>query len=360
MSFRETFNRIKQNFYNEVNCIPSKFVRFKPYFLGLMKSVYVIITASSGIGKSRFTKWAYIFTPFQYVNDNPHLNLKLKIFYFSLEENKDKFIRSLISEQLYHRYDLVISPRELLDMDKTNSKMSEEILAAIESCEEYVDKLLEVVEVIDWIRNPFGIYKYVRAYAQANGKFYNKGEEVNINIPGTSWDKYVPNDSDAYVAIITDHVSLLTPENGDSLWECIRKFSSDYCLSMRDKFGYCIVNVQQQEAAKEKQEYTYKGQSIESKLEPSLDGLGDNKTTQRDADFVYGLFGPDRYEIEEHEGYNIVALQDNYRSLKLLKDRDGEPNVRCPLWFRGAINEFSELPPLEDFRNGFAKYSDYC
>jgi hypothetical protein len=361
MSFRDTYNRIRENFLREVNCIPSKFVRFKPYFLGVIKSTYIIITASSGIGKSKFTKWAYIFTPFQFIKEAPDLNISLKVFYFSLEENKDKFIRTLISEQLYQRYGLEISARDLLDMDKDNSKLSEDVLDKIETCEDYIDELLEVVEIIDYIRNPFGIFKYVREYARANGTFYFKGQVVDFNsTPNAFYDAYIPNDPEAYVIVITDHISLLTPdkEQGD-LRSAMGKFSSDYCLTMRDKFGYTVVNVQQQEAAKEKQEYTIKGQSIESKLEPSLDGLGDNKTTQRDADFVYGLFGPDRYEIKEHRFYDITMLQDNYRQLSLLKDRDGTPNKRIALWFRGAINEFSELPRASDFQNHLAHYENY-
>lgn len=357
--FRKVFDRIKNNFENDINCIPSKFNRFKPFFLGIIRSTYIIITASSGIGKSRFTKWAYMFSPLEFVKNSPELNIKLKIFYFSLEENEDKFIRSLISSELYQRYKLEISARDLLDLDKDNSKMSQDVLDKIEECAEYIDSFLEDVEVIDSIRNPYGIYKYVRAYAAANGKFYLKGQEVDATQPSQSWDKYVANNPDEYVEVIVDHYGLLEPEKGMTLRDAIGKFSSDYALKIRDKFGYTIIGVQQQAADKESQEYTMKGQSIESKLEPSLDGLGDNKTTQRDADFVYGLFAPERYEIKDHRGYDITILRDSYRQLKLLKDRDGEANKRIGLYFQGAINEFSELPKAEDFQCGVAQYSEY-
>ena len=130
--------------------------------------------------------------------------------------------------------------------------------------------------------------------------------------------------------------------------ETMGKFSAEYCLRIRDDYGYSVINVQQQAADKERQEFTYKGQSIESKLEPSLDGLGDNKMTQRDADVVLGLFAPDRYEIKLHRGYNIIKWQDSYRSLIVLKNRDGTPNARVGLYFNGAVNFFEELPRSED------------
>lgn len=117
---------------------------------------------------------------------------------------------------------------------------------------------------------------------------------------------------------------------------------------MRDKFGFIPVNVQQQASAKEQVEYNYKGKSIEEKLEPSLDGLGDNKTTQRDANVVLGLFAPDRYSIAEHNGYDISFFRDRYRSMTILKDRDGVSNRKLPLFFNGAVDFFKELPRADD------------
>ena len=57
-----------------------------------------------------------------------------------------------------------------------------------------------------------------------------------------------------------------------------------------------------------------------------------------------GLFSPARYEIEYHNGYNIAELGDYYRSLSILKNRDGEANIKVPLFFNGASDIFKELP----------------
>lgn len=361
--FKKVFEKIKNNAENDINCIPSDFKRFKEYFLGIIRSTYIIICANSGVGKSRFTKWAYMFVPFRYMQQNPQLNIKLKIFYFSLEENKDKFIRSVISSELYRRYKLEISPRDLLSMNSEDKKIDDEVLTKIMECEEYIEELLKTVEVIDYTRNAFGIFKTVREYARQNGKFYFKGVEIDYESnPNAIYDSYIPNNPDEYVIVITDPINLLHPDKGqNSLFEAMQKFSSDYCLTMRDKFGYTVVNVQQLASDTEKQEYTFKGQSIEAKLEPSLSALGDCKLTARDADEVYGLFAPDRYEIKEHRGYDIIQMQDSYRNLSKLKDRDGEANARIGLYFQGAVNEFSELPKSEDLKYGLngVSYSDY-
>jgi hypothetical protein len=90
------------------------------------------------------------------------------------------------------------------------------------------------------------------------------------------------------------------------------------------------------------------GRPIEAKLEPSLDGLANNKEIQRDATEVIGLFAPVRYGITTHAGYNINLFGDNYRSAKSLKARHGSPYKRIGMYFNGATGDFEELPKAED------------
>jgi len=79
-----------------------------------------------------------------------------------------------------------------------------------------------------------------------------------------------------------------------------------------------VINVQQQAADKENLEFNFKGNTIEQKLEPSLDGLANNKEIARDCDLVISLFAPHRYAIKEHRKYDITIMKDYYRSLIFL------------------------------------------
>ena len=104
-----------------------------------------------------------------------------------------------------------------------------------------------------------------------------------------------------------------------SQWETMSTFSNKYCISLRDKYGFIPVNVQQQTSAKEQVESNFRGASVTEKLEPSLDGLANNKETQRDANIVLGLFSPARYKITEHRTYDITFWDNFYRSMHILK-----------------------------------------
>ncbi len=349
-AFEKTFAEIRLNKdikdSGGFNSIPFGVPKLDKYVPGIMKGTQYIVTASSGVGKTQLTKFLFVNQPYKFIKANPQLGIKLKIFYFALEESQAEFMSTLICNRLKEEYGIDTSPLELRSMG--GHHLSDQIYEKVILCKSYFEELEKSIEVIDHISNPYGIYKEVRKYARANGKFYLKGTEVN---PEESlYDTYTPNDPNTWVLVVTDHISLLEPEKTDdtnTLHAAMHKFSATYCRKQITKhFKYVVVNVQQQSSEKEKLQFTNSGQSIESKLEPSLEGLGDNKLTGRDALIVLGLFAPDRYEIRKHLGYDITVLQDNYRSLSILKNRFGTPNMKMPMLFNGATNSFKQLPEV--------------
>lgn len=377
MKFKQIYDEIVANKHNHeqgyFNCIPfTGMSRLEQYLPGIEQDTYYLLTASSGVGKSKLSRALFMHNPYQYIKTSPESGVKLTVKYFSLEESKKKVILSEISKYLHSVYGIVISIKQLQSRGRFNT-ISTEIVEKVKEAEEYVEEFLDTVEIIDSIRNPTGIYKHMRNYAMEVGNYYGKNgeafseaEKKQVSLgQGEAYKNisYYKKDHDKhYVVVLTDHISLLDTEvsEGQRLtqWQTMGKWSSDYCLRLRDKFGFIPVNVQQQASAKEQVEYNYKGNSIEEKLEPSLEGLGDNKTTQRDANVVLGLFAPDRYNIEQHNGYDVRFFRDRYRSMSILKDRDGIANKKLPLFFDGAVDFFKELPRADDVE-GMRKVINY-
>ena len=329
-------NRLKGN----VNCIPWSLPRFSTVLPGVQKKRYYIVTASSKVGKTKLADYLFMYEPYFFYKQNPN-KIKLKIFYFSLELNKDEKIKAAISHKLYRDTGKAISP-ERLDSVFEDYILDSQTEDKIKSYDDFFKDFEEVVTFVDEVRNPFGIYKYMRDYANNNGCYIDKyGEVIDHRLVDSGniehikrIDRYVPNDPDEYVIVLTDHVSLLTPENGKSLHESMSTFSTDYCIKMRNRWGYTVVNIQQQSAEKEKQQFTFKGESIEDKLMPSQDGLADNKTIGRDCDVMIGLFAPHRYNITKWEGFDVARLGDNFRELSIIFNRRGNGNISVPLYFR--------------------------
>jgi hypothetical protein len=250
-------NKVKRERGEDI-AIPFPFKRFSEYVPGIQKRRFYGVTASSKVGKSKITDFLFVYSPINYVLNNK-TNIKLKIFYFSLEMSTEDKLKEAISYKLFEKYGIIRSP-EHIDSIFKNKILDDDTLSKIHSLNDYFKTFESIVTYIDSTRNPYGIYNFVRNYAEENGVYYDKNNKIipleNLRKDRESYsfniDRYEPYDPNEYVIIITDHVSLLTPEkshNGD-LHSCMSDFSSNYCLSMRDRFGYIIVNVQQQSAAK--------------------------------------------------------------------------------------------------------------
>nr|DAR88191.1 MAG TPA: Helicase ATPase REPLICATION [Caudoviricetes sp.] len=363
MKFDEVLNKIKTNRENNksgyYNCIPFEgFDRFKKIIPGIRNSEQIIITASSGVGKTQLAKYMFIQSPLNYVRNHPELNIKLDIIWFSLEDSKEMIICSEISRYLFSKYRIRISPTDILSVGE-NNMITDEVMAKIEESRVYVESFLSSVQVVDNIYNNTGFFKYCRDFALKIGRYYDKNnkmlspqEHYNIvNGIGEDYKKiayYKKNEDRHYVIVLLDHLSLIQTEKGQTLRESMEKLSNYYFLNLKNKFGFTNIIVQQQNATKETIEMNFQGKTFDEKLEPSYDGLADSKATFRDATLVIGLFSPNRYNIKVHNGYDILKMKDHYRSLSIMKNRYGLANKKLPLFFDGATNHFEECPTLND------------
>lgn len=95
-----------------------------------------------------------------------NLNIKLKIFYFTLEMSKEEKMLSAFSNILYVKEGIRVSPKDLKSTMKSKI-LSADIIDVIKKYQPYFEKIQEIVEFIDNIRNPTGeplikkIYKIV-------------------------------------------------------------------------------------------------------------------------------------------------------------------------------------------------------
>lgn len=350
--FDRSLAKMKANMENEINCIPFGLPRFQKFIPGIEQKKYYLITANSGVGKTQIADYMFIHSPYEFLLNNPDSDIKIKVFYYSLEMDKLSKILKWACYKLYKEYGIFTTTKQLQSIGE--NRCTQELYDKYCETRDYFENLEQCITIHDESINPYGIYKELVQYANNSGKIVQRDKIIYDNSTGEVketikvFDHYVPNNPKEYVIIFIDHVSLITTEKGKDLHGTITKLSSNDLITLRNRFGYIPVVVQQQASDKEKQQFTFKGQSIETKLEPSLDGLGDNKLTQRDANLVLGLFAPNRYGIEEHRGYNINKLKDYYRSLSVLKNRDGISDIKVPLYFNGATGFFKEYPKLKD------------
>lgn len=346
--FNRTFEHIEDRrqrlLSGKINCMPWGLPRFEEELPGIEQGKSYCFTANSKVGKSQITDWLCLFNPIQQIIDN-NLNIKLKIFYFSLEMTAQEKMLSAFSNILYLKEGIRLSPKELRSTKKDNV-LDEKILNILKKYEKYFKKIEEIVTFIDDVRRPTHIFKTIESYALENGTTYYKS--INIKDKEVkSFDYYVANDPDEYVMCIIDHISLIDSEtfNGQklNLRESMGVLSSNYLVKLRNRYNYIPICVQQQASSQESIE-----NAKANKLRPTLDGLADNKALQRDYNVVLGLFSPFRHELSTYFGYDIQFFRDNIRFLEVLANRGGSAGVIAPLYFDGAVNYFKELPKAND------------
>jgi hypothetical protein len=81
-----------------------------------------------------------------------------------------------------------------------------------------------------------------------------------------------------------------------------------------------------------------------TELSPQLEDFKNSGGPAEDAEIVMTLFNPLRYNIKEYSGMNVSLIEGRYRSLAVLKDRDGSDMLKFNLNFLGECGHFREFP----------------
>jgi len=338
--------------YTEKICIPFALPLLREIVPGIMTATYYSITAGTGVGKTQLAKFLFIKKAIEYAELN---NVNYKILFFAREESEEDFYDTFRLMFIRDKYKISL---DLYGLQGYRGKVSDEIKRYIEEVEPDIQLLKKYIEVIDTIGNPTGIYKHIKKVSDQRGKHLyinNRTEEIleekNL-LDGEDmyrYYKYVPNDPKELVLVVVDHISLLSGEKGAvTLHESMQRMSAEYFLDrVIKRFKYAVASIHQQTMAGEGLEYYKTGLH---KLYPSLDKLGDNKLIGRDYQVVIGLFNPSIHkELYKQSGmkYDLDILQDNMRTLHVLKHRKGKLGLPLALFFDGGSQKFLELPNPE-------------
>jgi replicative DNA helicase len=349
----------------KIIAIPFPFPRFSVYTPGIQKGRYIIVTANSKVGKSKITDFVFVYNPIDFIINNPEAGLDIKTDYFSLEISKFEKIKQYVSFKLFVKFGIILSEEEI-DSIYNRYILEDDVLKKIESLDLEVIEFEKRVNFIDTIRNPFGIYKHVMDYHEKNGVYLDRDSKVIPLEQIKNSDKeisrqaqshihvYKANNENLFYQVITDHVALLQQEDKDTdQRQTIGRFSSNYCIKMRDRWASIVINVQQQAAQQEGAD------AIKlSMTKPSANGLGINKNTQQDCDMILGLYAPIRYQKLDYKGYNLaheglqmLPLYDNHREFFTILNRRGGAAASTQLFFLGQSCFFKELPYPNDNAN---------
>ena len=299
-------------------------------FMRNQKILIMLIGAESGIGKTAFADELFVHRAYDFIKSRHNPGIKLKIIYYSFEIDKYIKLTKAMCRKLYLDYGILTDVNYMLSRGR--NRASEEIYEKVLETRKYFEGLEDILDIYDAGMNPTGIKNQLWEYCDSVGK----REVINNKT------SYKLHDDNLYTFVIFDHASLVRREQGFDVKQTIDKLSQ-YLVPLRNICQISPVVVQQL------------GRQLAStdrfKLEmvtPQPNDFKGTGNTFEDCNICLALFSPYRYEMPSFRKYDIATLKDRFRSLSILKNRDGESDKVLGMNFIGEVGYFRELPKGEE------------
>lgn len=347
MIFDLGLKEIESGIRGENNGLSLGLPRFQEYVPGIQPSNIYLIGGETGSGKSMLAINNFVYNPYEDYIKNYIDKMNLKIFIISCEMSKSALGIRAISRKLYNDYNIIADTNYVLSRGK--NRISSEVRSKVILMKEYFDKMNDYIEIFPSM-NPTGIRNTILKYVNDNGKTYNKkvkthdGKEIEV------FDKYEPYKKQLTLVLV-DHISIVKSEKGFSKKEKIDKLF-EYEIQLRDMFGVSFVNVQQLNRSISSTDRFKLGS-----VEPQLSDFKDSGDSTDASNYVLAIFSPQRYEISPYRDYIINkkdgGLGDRFRSVKLLKNREGAADKILGTMFLGESGYIKELPTSNNMERSY-------
>jgi hypothetical protein len=335
MSFDQLKQEVQLGLDGRNGGIPMGFDRLNRY-IGIRKSMYFLVGGLTGSGKTSFIDDAFVLNPFDWYISQKDPKLKLRIIYRSMERSRTYKLAKWVGRKIFLDHGVIIPVPKLLGWTE---KMNHDEHDLFLMYEDYMNRMDDVITIIDGPENPVGIAKELKAHALKNGRI-EQVDEFN--------KRYFPNNESERTIVVIDHIGLLkTTKDQTTKKQAIDKMSDELRFA-RDFYGYTPVVVSQFN-----RDISNPIRIKNGDVEPQLEDFAESSSTQNDSDIVLALFDPIRYKVADPSGYDLEKLKDEFgakyfRSLRLIKNSYGEDDVRIGLGFMGQIGMFKELPRRKD------------
>lgn len=327
-------------------------------FLG--QKLYHLIGGAGGSGKSAWVDLNYVIQPALWVlKYGKDYNIRLKIVLRSMERSKKHRMAKWVCMKLFIDHKILIDVPTLFGWGSKRSRIGDDLFNKIKQAIEDVEKLEDIVEVVDGIDNPTGIYLHLRNDALKKGTLYRYTEQGEfIKQRGTQTLRaeigecptakpyqpvYIPDDNREINLDIVDHLQAMKNESGFSDKQNLDKMS-EYARVLRDLYGRSPVMVSQLN-----RNVGDTMRRIQTDLLPEDRDFSGSSNMYFDCDMAAILFNPYKYGLKDLVGWKVNNFVDKeyginrFRSFHLLKNTYGPDNQIIGYNFIGENGLFREL-----------------
>lgn len=340
------------------------FDKFNDHLYNTQRGTYYAVGGMPGAGKSAFTDDNFILSPYTYYKalGTP---LNVKWFYYSFEISEAAKRAKWTAYKLYNDLRINVDPSMILSRGKNRCDTT--LYNQVAAVNDFMEELFyDHIHFVQDVTNPTGILNEVEGWLKQNGTVHTEEYTNSDGSKGFRKTGYTANGADPHVIIVVDHVALTKKERGFDTKENIDKLS-EYMIYLRNLYNVTPVIVCQFNKGLSGVDRQKLAKVNNNDLAPILEDFKDTGNIGQDCNVALGLFNPAKYNIREYggdrdagyPGWDITQMPHSFRSVHIMKNRDGQEYFVKGMHFLGGIGRLRELPVPDMFEAGVVDYKNY-
>lgn len=314
---------------------------------GIQRRRYDLLFGAEGSGKSGLAWMNFIMFPYlDYVENRSKHNYDYQVRLYSLEVSRKRVLAKMFCWYLYQKKGVLIDVKHLLSVG--DNEIHPDVEKYMKMYKNFFKDMDKHITIIDQEMTPSQLKADVVAFAKRRGTF---GKRIRKGVEEITYTPYDPNEM---VSIITDTLGNLSLEAVGGMMgkkPTIDLHSTNCRYTYRNQLGYHVLNV------------THSNRDIDNiqrvrygEIFPKKGDILDSGQPARDANLVICIFNPNEYRnpnntLDKFLGYEIPTLKERFRSIGILKSRDGDNFKKIGLQFLGEIGNFTEMKPSREMTN---------
>lgn len=308
--------------------LPIGFPKLELYTDGYLPGTSYLIGASSGVGKSTFALWTFVYQPLKhYLNGeckerDPHYLL------FSLEMTRSQVYAKLTSMYIYDTFGIQLKFKEIFSRGK-DCILSNENYNILKQCGNFLDVLDERLTFYEGSLTEAIYLQEVEKELKKYGTFSKNG--------------YIPNNPNQVIGVLVDHFTLVKASAGKSKKDEIDAISRDSVMLRNKTKIMSPIHIAQFNRNSSNQE-----RMKQQLQDPSSEDFKDSGSLYEDSQIVIALFSPHKCKLATYRKYDIRELEQCFISVSLLKSRFGTSDIIDPIGFYGDSSTYAELPKPDE------------
>lgn len=298
--------------------------KLSTYMDGYLPGTNYLIGGASGVSKSTFTLFTFIYNPLKEYLQGINTDRDPYWILFNLEMTQPQIYAKLVSMYIFDTYGIELKFKEIFSRG-SDAMLSDKHYEILKKCDNYLDILDKRLSCHDSTLNE---EKYVKTLNEELRRFGTWKE-----------GKYYPNNSNQIIGSLIDHVNLISASPGRTKKDEIDAISRNSVI-LRNSTGI-LSNIHVSQFNRNSNSDERLKQSLQ---DPTSADFKDSGSVYEDSNVVLALRSPHKSSLSSYKGYDVKQLEQVLIGTFLLKSRFGTSDIMVPMGFYGDCSTYLELP----------------